>query len=233
MTHKYFRVRDDIYDNCTDKGMKKFRTVKEIKQLFKPFHWALLGISIALLIVMVVIVFSKINDWWAIIPAIVLFIGLVVSEYRFNRFLDKDAREKELQSLSEEYEKYINSIYNILISHGINNENKRNLLKTECEMSLESHKNKYKLFGAGIFEQLIGVPVGALISSIIYKNSDAIVPKIIVVIVIGALIIGVIKLIKFVKYYADGYLKDEKLLDVLEEIEYSMNDDEICDKIVL
>lgn len=233
MTYKYLRIRDDVYEHCTDKGMKKFRTIKEIIHLFKPLNWTLFSISVAMLIVMAVIVFSKINDWWAVIPAAVLFVVMLIGEYSFDRFLDKNAREEELQSLSEEYGKYINSIHDVLISHGIDNEKKRNLLKAECEASLESHTSKYKLFGSGIFEQLIGVPVGALISSIIYKNSDAIVPQIIVVIVLGALIIGVIKLIKFFKYYADGYLKDEKLLDALEEIEYSMNNDKICDKIVL
>ena len=39
MTYKYYDVRQDIYETCSDKKLKGFRTWSETKKLFKTFHW--------------------------------------------------------------------------------------------------------------------------------------------------------------------------------------------------
>ena len=69
---------------------------------------------------------------------------------------------------------------------------------------------------------LIGVPLGALISALIYKSegSDIIVTQIISIIVIGLMIIGIANAIKKLSYYSDGHFKDQYLLDALNESEY-------------
>ena len=68
---------------------------------------------------------------------------------------------------------------------------------------------------------MIGVPLGAVISSLIYKNSDIVVIQILSVILIGIFIIIISNIIKKINYYSDGYFKDKQLLDVLNEIEYA------------
>lgn len=39
MTYKYYDVRRDIYNECSDKSLKKFRTFKEMRKLFKLKFW--------------------------------------------------------------------------------------------------------------------------------------------------------------------------------------------------
>ena len=69
---------------------------------------------------------------------------------------------------------------------------------------------------------LIGVPLGAFISALIYKSekSDIIIEQLVVIILFGLMIIGVASVIKKITYYSDGHFKDQYLLDVLCELEY-------------
>ena len=233
MTYKYIRVRNDIYDKCTDKEMKKLRKGNEIKQLFKPFHWYLLLSTPAAIIALGVIFFLRINLWLELIPSIVIILNNILAEYRFDRTLNQGAREKELQLLNDEYDNYIKKIDEVLESHGINSKEKRALLRNECLDCLDNHNKKYKSFNSGVFTQLIGVPIGALISALIYKNSNAVVSQIIAIIIIGLGVIAIAKFLKCLTYYTDGYLKDERLLDMLDELEYSIDDNKLTNKIVL
>jgi len=233
MTYKYLRVRNDIYDKCSDKGMKKLRSGKELKQLFKPLHWYLLISSILAITALCVILIFKVGFWWELIPILIIVANIVISEYRFDKSLDKVAREKELQSLNDEYDKFIKNANEVLMNHGIDTKGKRDLLRNECLLYLDSRNKKFKSFKTGAISQLIGVPVGALISALIYKNSDAVVSQIIAIIIIGFGVIAVAHFIKWITFYTDGYLKDEKLLDILDEIEYSVDEDKLIDKVIL
>lgn len=75
-----------------------------------------------------------------------------------------------------------------------------------------------------MFDGLIGVPIGALISSLIHKDGDALVNEIMAVIFIGIICIVFVKLFKKISFYSEGYLKDKQMLDALQEIEYSISE---------
>ena len=233
MTYKYIRVRNDVYDKCNDKEMKKLRNGKELKQLFRPLHWYLLLSTPLAIIMLGVIFFTSKKLWLELIPSLIIFVNSILAEYRFDRALDKNAREKELELLNENYDNYIRRINEVLKSHGINDKEKRSLLRNECVEYLDNHNKRFKSFSSGVFAQLIGVPIGALISALIYKNDNAIVSQIIGIIIIGLGVIAIVKFIKWITYYTEGYLKDERLLDVLDELEYSVNDNELVEKVVL
>lgn len=64
-------------------------------------------------------------------------------------------------------------------SNGLYTKEQWGQLKEECKLKLESHENSYKSIGNQIYNLLIGVPLGALISSLIYKNSNAVIKYII------------------------------------------------------
>ena len=69
---------------------------------------------------------------------------------------------------------------------------------------------------------LVGVPLGAFISALIYKSesADVIIGQLIAIIIMGLMIIGVANIFKKITYYSDGHFKDQYLLDVLNELEY-------------
>ena len=52
MTYKYYDVRRDIYNECSDKSLKKFRTFKEMRKLFKLKFWIIFVLMMICLILM-------------------------------------------------------------------------------------------------------------------------------------------------------------------------------------
>ncbi len=222
MTYKYYDVRQDIYETCSDKKLKGFRTWSEIKKLFKTFHWIMFTILILSLISVIVIWLCPISNLWNFIPMSIIFLCTIIVEYKFNPLLDEDARKSEMEKQNIVYNEYIDQIKDVLNKHGIDNDTKRQLLKKECISSLEKHESKYAVANVKVFDSLIGVPIGALISSLIYKNRDALISKIIAIIIIGLICIGFVNLFKKVSFYSDGYLKDKQMLNTLQEVEYSL-----------
>lgn len=223
MTYKYYNVRRDIYESCSDKKLKGFRSFHEMKELFKPFHWAILILLLLLLISLIVIWIVPINKLWEIIPLFIIFPCSIIAEYKFDSLLDENARKIELEKHDDAYKEYINQIQTVLLNNGIDTALKRNLLKKECELALEKHESKYTFANSKVFDGLIGVPVGALISSLIYKDSDALINEIMAIIFIGIICIVFVKLFKKISFYSDGYLKDQQMLNALQEIEYSVS----------
>lgn len=84
------------------------------------------------------------------------------------------------------------------------------------------YKEKCKSISSKIYDVAIGVPLGALVSAIIFKSSgeDTLITNIIAVILLGFMIIGIVKAVNQLRYYSEGYFKDQYLLDVLNELEY-------------
>ena len=69
---------------------------------------------------------------------------------------------------------------------------------------------------------LIGVPIGAIVSAIMYENNNsAALTQIVGLIMFGLLIIGFSKAFKTLTYYSDGHFKDRYLLEALNELEYA------------
>lgn len=226
MTYKYYDIRRDIYESCSDKGLKGFRTLTEMKNLFKTFHWIMLALLLLSLVAMVVILLCPINELWSIIPSSVLFLCAIIMEYKFDSLLDKKAKKEEQDKYNDAYNEYIGKIEKILLNNGIDSLQKRTQLKKECSLALEKHESKYAFTKSKAFDFFIGVPIGALISSFMYKESNTLINETIMIMLIGIIVVFLVKLIRIITFYSDGYWKDKKLLNVLNEIEYSISDNQ-------
>lgn len=222
MTYKYYDVRRDIYESCSDKKLKGFRSWSEIKKLFNTFHWAMLIIAILLLVSTIVIYVLPINYFWCLIPMIFYVPCEIVMELKFDSLLNKKARNDEIEKQNNAYKEYIDQIQSVLRRNGIDTVSKRNLLKKECESVLEKYEAGYAFVNNRAFDYLIGVPMGALISSLIHKESNTFLNVIITIVFVGMLLIGIVKIMKKIAFYKDGYFKDKQLLDALQEVEYSL-----------
>ena len=221
MTQKYYDVRREIYENCSDKSFRKLRTFKEMKKLFKGLQWLMLILMIACSISIIIIGLLNINFFWYTIPVTLVIAISIISQFSFEKLYNKDARRQELSDRQQLYNEYIENAMNIFKENGIDTKAKFNILKEECKNALEQHNQKYDSIKIKIFDMLIGVPLGAVISSLIYKNSDIVVIEILSIILIAIFIIIISNIIKKINYYSDGYFKDKQLLDVLNEIEYA------------
>lgn len=224
MTYKYYNVRRDIYESCSDKKLKGFRSWSEIKKLFNTFHWAMLIVAILLLASAIVIYVLPINYFWCLIPMTLYVPCEIVMELKFDSLLNKEARNDEMERQSNAYKEYIEQIQTVLRKNGIDTIVKRNSLKNECESILKKYEARYAFVNNRAFDYLIGVPIGALISSLIHQESDTLLNVIILVIFAGMLLIGIVKIVKKIAFYKDGYFKDKQLLDALQEIEYSVSE---------
>lgn len=222
MTYKYYDVRRDIYESCSDKKLKGFRSWSEIKKLFNTFHWVILIIEIVLLVSTIVIYVLPINYFWCLMPMSLYIPCDIIMELKFDPLLNKKARNDEIEKQSVAYKEYIEQIKSVLRKNGIDTVAKRNLLKKECESVLEKYEARYAFVDNKAFDYLIGVPIGALISSLIHKEMDTLLNMIIAIVFIGVLLIGIVKIMKKIAFYKYGFFKDKQLLDALQEVEYSL-----------
>lgn len=224
MTYKYYEVRRQIYENCSDKPLKKYRIFSNMKKLFKWTYWAITILMLVCLAASVVLVFKYPTKLYYFIPAIIMLLLNILVELFSEKLYNPLERKQELSERSQCYNEYIQNIKDTLIECGLSSKSYWKALKTECESNLSLRNKGYGAAGNKVFDMLIGVPLGALISSLIYRNGEAIVVEIITLIVIGLMLMALLKVAKKTSYYSDGYFKDQHLLNVLKELEYVIDD---------
>lgn len=227
MTYKYLDIRRDIYNECSKMQIKKYRSFNDMKKLFKWSYWAIL-ICIPLFSVLgLVLLFSLPNTIYWIIPLAMITVLSVIVEVKSESMYNPSERKKEIDTNNEYYNSYIEKITKIFKSHGIVNSKQIKILKEECSKALSNNEKQYRLVNSKIYDILIGVPLGALISSLIYKNNEAIVEQIICIMAIGGLGLVFTKVVKKLLYFSDGHFKDQFLLNVLNELEYYLDDKDV------
>ena len=221
MTYKYFTVRQHIYESCSERAVSRWRTFKEVRKLFKSRLWIVLGVTLfCFLCTLALILTPALSRWWSIIPCIIAFFLSTYYKTNFDSFYNKNARITELEDRHIAYTKYVQTAAFTLVECGIDTREKRGYLKSECEQMLSKHEQKYLTLNNRTYEILIGVPLGALVSSIIYNKSSNGLEGIIVLILLGLFIIIGSQIGKKISFYSDGYFKDRHLLNVLRELEY-------------
>lgn len=222
MTYKYLNIRRALYEQNAKAKLNTNRRFSDMARLFRLPNWIMFGLNFISLLIYIVIAIIDSKSPFILIPIIIILLIAILSSIVKERYLYNDAaRAYELSELTQKYEKYIESIIVLLENHGINSYEKLMKLKIECEKTLKTHEDKYHKLNNKVFDMLIGVPLGALIASLIYENSNAIPKAIGAIVYIGIAIIGVINFIKFFNYISDGYFKDKYFLDTINELEYS------------
>lgn len=220
MTYRYYNIRREINNDNSEKGLKEFSSLKELKSLFTPFHWIVFIAIILSLVALLFTAFFSTNKLWCSIPLVILVVLVNIWEYKCEKLYNQKAREKELNDIDEKYKQYLNNTYEILKKNGINTREQLLILKNECNIVFNERENKFKILNNKVFELFIGVPIGALISSLIDENNIALSSKVIAILIFGLIIYGIVALTKYFSYYTEGYWKDQHLLDVVTEMEY-------------
>lgn len=123
-------------------------------------------------------------------------------------------------SIDCDYENYLKSIYEILQNNGIKSERELNILIDECNEWLEKRDNKFRFLKRKVFEICLGIPIGALITSLMNQNSEDISTQTVAMLLLGLIIYALFSFVKFLSDYADGYQKDQNLLKAPNEMKY-------------
>lgn len=232
MTHKYFYVRREIYEQKLANKFNSTRSFADMVRLFKCSLWVMLGVMALSLIGMIVLLVLNPTTPFVLIPISLIIILPILSQLQSEKYLYKEsARKEELEGLYRSYQLHIWGIWNTLKKHDIDSPQKVLQLKLECEIALAAQKERYDKIGSKIYDMLIGVPLGALIASIIYAGNGFALKETAWVVFIGIAVAGFNKVIQAMCFYTDGYFKDKYLLDVLNELNYSqeMHDTETSD----
>lgn len=221
-TYRYWNVRRDIYEQCSNKKLNKFLTFAEMRKLFNLRFWLLLVGLLVSLITYIVLLFVLPDTFYCLIPAGVAILLIIICELFSSRMYNPLERKREIEERNTNLEVYIENIRTTLSGHGIITKDHRDTLKKECEQQLSIHNSRYKFVSSKVFDMLVGVPLGAFISALIYKSesTDIVISQLFTIVVLGLMIIGISRIIKIITYYSDGHFKDQYLLDVLNELEY-------------
>ena len=58
MTYKYYDVRREVYDKCSDKTLKRTRSFKDLKRLFKWYAWVIMTLLPVSMIAFIILVYK-------------------------------------------------------------------------------------------------------------------------------------------------------------------------------
>lgn len=222
MTYKYYDVRREVYDKCSDKTLKRTRSFKDLRKLFKWYAWVIMSLWLVFMITFIILVYVLPGKPYYLIPCAAAFTVTAIWEFRSERIYNAGERYRELEEVQKNYLQYIRNVKGVLNACDIDSREKLDALKKECNARLDSHTKPYKSVSSTTYNMLVSVPLGAVVSSIIYRNSgDAAVAQIVGLLMFGLMIIGFCKVFKALTFYADGYFKDRYLLEVLNELDYT------------
>lgn len=222
-TYRYWDVRRDMYNHCANAPLKRNRTFNEMRKLFKWSFWALLiSMIICMLSIFVLVFFFPSIASFSLIPIGIILVLSIVSEFLSDKMYNPAERQKELDERASCLKEYVQSINSVLVSHGIITNEQRAFLQKECEEQLEKHSKAYARISNRTFELLIGIPLGALVSALIYKSesTDILVSQLLFILIIGIAILSVAHVVKKISFYSEGHFKDRFLLQSLYELNY-------------
>ena len=117
MTYRYYNIRREINNDNSEKGLKEFRSLKELKSLFTPFHWIVFIAIILSLVALLFTAFFSTNKLWCSIPLVILVVLVNIWEYKCEKLYNQKAREKELNDIDEKYKQYLNNTYAVSYTH--------------------------------------------------------------------------------------------------------------------
>lgn len=221
MTYKYWEIRREVYNENPEKKMHGFRSIKDCRKLYKTRFWFLF---LGQLVCMLLILIAAACNWnplyilgFLVVSVVLMTVDEIIGEKRYNT----SARAEELRENRVVYDAYIQEIKDILQRCNIDTEKKRDLLKAECRERVDKQNKPWSMMNTRIYDVFIGIPIGSLITVFMTQENTQITIPGITIVFVGIVMIVFSKLINKVLYYAQGNFKDQYLLDVLNEIEYS------------
>ena len=144
MTYKYYDIRREIYDKCSDKTLKRTRSFKDLRRLFKWHAWVIMSLLPVSMIAFIILVYAFPEKPYYLIPCAAAFIVTAIWEFRSERIYNANERYRELEEVKNNYLQYIRNVKGVLNSCGIDSREQLDALKKECNARLDSHTKPYK-----------------------------------------------------------------------------------------
>jgi ABC-type multidrug transport system fused ATPase/permease subunit len=214
-------IRRAIFEQNPASKINTYRNLSDMVKLFKRQYFIMLALLLLSIISLVIILVIYPNSPFVLIPmACVFLIIILISVQREKHIYNQSVRAQEISEIEENYKEYVMNVLNTLASYGIDTPDKLHKLREECKSELKKYEEKLDRVNSKIFDMLIGVPLGALVASLIYSNSNTIPVAIVAIIIIGLVLLGLTRLIGYIEYYSEGYFKDKYLFEAINELDY-------------
>lgn len=220
MTYKYEEVKREIWERKPDKILYPRRTLKEIKATISIRFWILFSIAVAALIVSVVFFICGLSNW-CIVPLIIDFIVLTISDWLGEKNYNALPRKAELKKQKERYEAYLINVNEVLNGCNIENKDQIECLKAEAKEIIDKFEKRYNTVQTKIKDILIILPLTALVELFWKAKAVESALNIAHFIVLGLLFFLFFSIIRsaYVHYFS-SIRKDYFLLQSLCELNY-------------
>ncbi len=96
-TYRYWDVRRDVYEQCSNNPLKKYRTFADMKRLFKTSYWLILIGIIVCLIAYTTLFFVFPGQLYWLIPVACTFILAVIGEIFGGKMYNPSERKKRVR----------------------------------------------------------------------------------------------------------------------------------------
>ena len=219
MTYKYEEVKREIWERKPDKTLYPRRTLKEIKTTISFRFWILFGIAVAGLIASVILFIYGLSKW-CIVPLIIDFIVLTISDWLGEKNYNVLPRKAELKKQKEKYKEYINTINKILRNCNIETQDQIECLKIEAKDNISKFENRFNSIRTKMMDLWIAIPLAALFESFWASKTDVDPTRIASFIVFGLFCLSIISIIRKILIHFNVIRKDYYLLQVLIEMDY-------------
>lgn len=221
MTYIYSKIRTEIYETRENNPLKQYRSIKDIKRIFKKHVFVFFIMTIICFISFVVLAFKFPGIPIYIVPFAVSQVINIIYEYQGEKIYNLSVRQEEIEQVNTKYKSYIVGIIKILKNNNIYSVEKLNLLINECNERLLSHSRKFDTPRNKAFDNFIWVPISVLLTLSINNSDFSNVNQILFFILLGYILVTLFNTAKKLNYLSDGYFKDKYLYSVLKEIQYA------------
>jgi|GEM_PF-6008830 len=219
MTYKYEEVKREIWESKPDKILYQRRTAKEIRTTISFRFWLLFGIAVTALIVSVILFICGLSNW-CIVPLIIDFIALAISDWLGEKNYNALPRKAELKKQKENYKEYIKTINMILSDCNIETMDQIECLKKEAKENISKFENRFNSIRTKMMDLWIAIPLAALLESFWASKTDADPTRIASFIVFGLFCLSTLSIIRKIYIHFNVIRKDYYLYQVLLETDY-------------
>lgn len=108
-TYRYWDIRRDIYEQCSNKALRKYRTFADMRKLFKLSYWLLLIGMLVCLIAYIALFFFLPGTFYWLIPVGGTLMLSIIGELFGSRMYNPLERKRELEEHSANLEVYIDT----------------------------------------------------------------------------------------------------------------------------
>jgi len=225
MSKHYDFIRREVCELYHNNPKKMKEKKKEMNELFTGLQWVLFYSTIislfSLATLLLLVSYNIISIIWVMIPLCIIVGVLALVECLPERKLYKlETRKKYIEEDKATLNSRLKEVAEIIKRNGVKGDSLP-LLKDECENKLTKMKNRTDSIIKFLMNVLVSAPLTAVIIMILDQDKKVNTQAVAFIASLVLLASGLVKLYSPVYYIINGSVKDQCLLDAINDLEYT------------